>query len=104
MKAVIVELRNGYASVLSDDGCIRKVKDNNYELGQVISMTIIRNSILKKITMLTASAVAILILGVGTWAYASPYSYISLDVNPSIEFVLNRFDRVLKVKAGYQAG
>lgn len=104
MKAVIVEIRGSYASVLSDDGCIRKIKNNNYELGQVINMTIIRNHMLKKVSMLAASAAAILILSVGTWAYASPYSYVSLDVNPSIEYVLNRFDRVLKVTAGNEDG
>lgn len=104
MKAVIVELRNNYASVLSDDGCIRKIKNNSYQVGQVINMTIARNNMLKKITMFAASAAAILIFGVGTWAYASPYSYVSLDVNPSVEYVLNRFDRVLKVKAGNEDG
>lgn len=99
MKAVIVELRNGYASVLSDEGCIVKIKDNSYEIGQVIQMTKQKNKAIKKIATFVASAAAILVLGVSTWAYASPYSYISLDVNPSIEFVLNRFDRVLSIKS-----
>lgn len=34
-----------------------------------------------------------------TYAYASPYSYVSLDVNPSISFTLNRFNRVISVDA-----
>ncbi|NLO09236.1 MAG: hypothetical protein GX129_05125 [Clostridiales bacterium] len=104
MKSVIVELRDGYASVLSDDGCIRKIRNKNYELGQVINIDIVGNSLRKKISIFAASAAAILVLGVGSWAYASPYSYVSLDVNPSIEFVLNRFDRVLEVKAGNEDG
>lgn len=99
MKAVIVELRNGYASVLSDDGCIVKIKDNNYEIGQVIQMTNQRNNMVKKIVTFAAGAAAIMVLSVSTWAYASPYTYVSLDVNPSIEFVLNRFDRVLTIKS-----
>jgi len=53
----------------------------------------------KKIAAFVASAAALVIISVGTWAYASPYSYVSLDVNPSIEFTVNRFDRVLRVKA-----
>ena len=97
MKAVIVELRDGYASVLSDDGCVVKIKNNNYKIGQVIQIKKSRNHMINKIAMFTASAAAILILSVGTWAYASPYSYVSLDVNPSMEFVLNRFDRVIGI-------
>lgn len=99
MKAVILEIRNGYASVLSDDGCIIKIKNSNYEIGQVIQMTKQKNGAIKKLATFAASAVAVLVLGVSTWAYASPYSYVSLDVNPSIEFVLNRFDRVLSIKS-----
>ncbi len=36
--------------------------------------------------------------GVGAYAYYTPTSYVSLDVNPSIEYSLNAFDRVFSVK------
>ena len=104
MKAVIVELRDGYASVLSDDGCVVKIKNNNYELGQVIYINNTGKSMVRKIAMFAASAAAVLVLGTGTWAYASPYSYVSLDVNPSIEYVLNRFDRVININAVNEDG
>lgn len=99
MKAVVVEIKDKYVSVLSNDGCVVKLKNDNYEIGQVIQMTKQNISLKKSLTMVAASAAAVIVLGVGTWAYASPYSYVSLDVNPSIEFTVNRFDRVLKVKA-----
>ena len=99
MKAVVVEIRDGYASVLSEDGCIVKTKDKHYEVGQIIYIKNNKNNMIKKISTIAASAAAILILGVGSWAYASPYSYVSIDVNPSIEFVLNRFDRVIYIRA-----
>lgn len=35
---------------------------------------------------------------VGAYAYYTPTSYVSLDVNPSIEYALNTFGRVLSVK------
>ncbi len=102
MKSIIVEINDGFAAVLSDDGCITKVKNNNYAIGQVIDLNInnTNNYKTKKLLACVAS-VAILVLGFGasTWAYASPYSYVSLDVNPSIEYIVNRFDRVLNVKA-----
>jgi hypothetical protein len=49
-----------------------------------------------------AAATALLlvaILGFGYSAYAMPASYISIDVNPSVELAVNRFDRVVSVKA-----
>lgn len=99
MKAVIVEIKDEFASVLSDDGCVLKIKNNGYEIGQVIQMKSPKVNMTKKIMAFTASAAAVLLLSVGSWAYASPYSYVSLDVNPSIEYIANRFDRVLRVKS-----
>ncbi len=98
MKAVVVEIKNNYAAVLSDNGCISKVKNKNYVIGQVIYIRS-EKSFSKKMVTIAASAAALFVLGTGTWAYAAPYSYVSLDVNPSIEFTVNRFDRVIRVKA-----
>lgn len=54
----------------------------------------------KKLVLGIASvAVLGLTTSVGAWAYTTPYSYVSLDVNPSIEYTLNRFERVIDVKA-----
>jgi hypothetical protein len=99
MKAIVVELRNNHAAVLSDDGCVIKIKNNHFEIGQEIQFTPTVISTTRKAAMFVASAAACLLLSVGTWAYASPYSYVSVDVNPSLEFSVNRFDRVLDVKA-----
>ena len=99
MKAVVVEFKSDMAAVLSDDGCIVTVKNKNYEIGQIIQLSRPNINFTKKIATFTASAAAFVILSVGAWAYASPYSYVSVDVNPSIEFTVNRFDRVLRVKA-----
>jgi hypothetical protein len=99
MKAVILEIKNDFAAVLSDDGCIVTVKNNNYEIGQVIQRNHSRLQFTKKIGVFAATAAACVFLSVGAWAYASPYTYVSVDVNPSIEYTVNRFDRVLRVKA-----
>ncbi|MDD3172640.1 MAG: hypothetical protein PHF63_03035 [Herbinix sp.] len=99
MNAVVVELKNNVAAVLSDDGCVVTIKNNDYEIGQIIQIKNPSIRFTKKIGMLAASAAAIVICSVGTWAYASPYTYVSIDVNPSIEFTVNRFDHVLHVNA-----
>lgn len=100
MKVVIVEIKNGFAAVLSDDGIITKVKNKNYEIGQVITMKQQKVHITKKLAITAASAAALFLASsIGVWAYTSPYSYVSLDVNPSIEYTVNRFDLVIDVKA-----
>ncbi|BCN32118.1 hypothetical protein bsdtb5_34130 [Anaeromicropila herbilytica] len=40
----------------------------------------------------------------GAWGYFTPYTYVSLDVNPSIEYSVNRFDTVIDVKAVNEDG
>lgn len=57
-----------------------------------------KNSIWLRMSAAAACAVCALgMAGVGAYAYYTPTSYVSLDVNPSIEYRLNVFDRVLSV-------
>jgi hypothetical protein len=99
MKSVVVEIKNNFAAVLSDDGTITKVKNKRYVVGQTIELAGNNTNHIMKYASLAAS-IAILIFGIsGFTIYKLPYSYVSVDVNPSITFTLNRFDRVLAVKA-----
>ncbi|OGO87195.1 MAG: hypothetical protein A2Y15_07855 [Clostridiales bacterium GWF2_36_10] len=99
MKAVIVDIKNKkFAAALSDDGCINKVLNKNYAIGQVIelkSMNFNRNKFAK---IATVAAAFLIICGAGAFTYFYPSTYVSLDVNPSIEYSLNMFDRVISVK------
>ena len=99
MKAVIVEIRGNHAAALSDDGIVRQVKNRQYAVGQEILMGVpaCRKTVLVRRSACVA-AVAIL-LSTSAWAYCTPYSYVSLDVNPSIEYMVNRFGRVLNCSA-----
>lgn len=49
---------------------------------------------------LSAVACALLIFIGGNWLYFTPTAEISIDINPSIELSVNRFDRVISVN-GY---
>jgi hypothetical protein len=105
MKSVVVEIKNDIAAVLSDDGSIVKVKNKNYVIGQVIEMKTNKIHFSKKAAICVATlAIMLLGSGAGVWAYTSPYSYVSLDVNPSIEYTVNRFDRVIDVEAVNEDG
>lgn len=95
MKAIIVEIKGRHAAVLTDDGIVSKIKNRNYCIGQEI---VIKNNRNKLIRMTAAAAAAIMLFVTPAWAYSTPYSYVSIDVNPSFEFLINRFDRVLTVR------
>jgi len=96
MKAIIVEIKGNHAAVLSDDGVVSKIRNKDYYIGQEIA---IKNNSGKLIRMTAAAAAAIMIFVTPAWAYLTPYSYVSVDVDPSFEFLINRFDRVLTVRA-----
>ena len=40
----------------------------------------------------------LVVLGGGAWLYLAPTAYISIDINPSLELGVNRFDRIVSVK------
>ena len=104
MKAVIVEIRGTQAAALMEDGQFVRIPDNDYSIGQEI--TLLRRPVEKKkkqstfrrkIAAIAASAVLVATVGGGGIVYATPYGTVSIDVNPSIEYTINRFDRVLQV-------
>lgn len=97
MKAVVVEIRKDNAALLSDDGCIVRVKNKNYQIGQEIETSLKTNVKFKKVAIFAAAACFALFIGGVATAYYVPSTYVSLDVNPSIEFSLNIFNRVLSV-------
>lgn len=60
---------------------------------------------MKKKIALALSAVIILSLGGGGYAYArTPMAYVSLDINPSVELGVNGFNRVVSVEAYNEDG
>lgn len=97
MKAVIVEIRGETAAALGRDGSVFKVKNHAYAVGQTID---VRRGVSRQLAVLAAAAAAIfLIVGAGIHTYISPYSLVSLDVNPSLQYTLNRLGLVLSVEA-----
>lgn len=100
MKAVIVECSNGAAVALCDDGTFRRFKNRNYSIGQelLIKQRIPSNRMVQKLSICASLALVLLsFVGIGSFSYVEPYSYVSLDINPSIEYALNRYDKVISV-------
>ncbi len=104
MKGIVVELRNKEAIVLSDSGSVITIKNNNYQIGEEIQMGNTKKSKVKFIAVAAGFIIAFTTVGGGAYAYNKPYSYVSLDVNPSIEYSVNVFDRVIDATAVNEDG
>ena len=103
MKAVIVDFRDGHAAALRDDGCVVKIRDAGYKLGQVIELHE-RVQPRWRRTVFSLAAAAALLLGIGGAAYATPYGTVTLDADSSIQYTINMFDYVLDVQAENEEG
>ncbi|MGI6727902.1 MAG: anti-sigma-I factor RsgI family protein [Anaerovoracaceae bacterium] len=99
MKGIVLEIKNNDAIILSDNGIISKITNHDYKIGEVIIMKENRRSRSKFIAWAASIAAALAVFTIGAFAYNTPSGYVSLDVNPSIEYSINMFDRVLEVKA-----
>ncbi len=98
MKAVVAQIVGRQAVLLTENGTFVKVKNQRYRLGQQIAYFQKRRQLPKPIVM-AASLVIFLLGGTFLAALRLPYSYVSIDVNPSIEYTLNWFDRVISLSA-----
>lgn len=100
MKGIVLETNEKEAAVLFDNGTVSKIKNRHYGKGQVINM----NNKFKFIAKAGSIAAALAITTATGFAYTTPSTYVSLDVNPSIEYQLNAFDRVISVIAVNEDG
>ncbi len=48
--------------------------------------------------LLVPAALALFLAGAAAWLYYTPISVISIDVNPSVELGVNRFERIISVE------
>ena len=55
---------------------------------------------------IAAAAITLFLIffGGGSWLYMTPTAYISIDINPSLELGINRFDRIVSVKSYNEDG
>ncbi|MFA5635608.1 MAG: anti-sigma factor domain-containing protein [Anaerovoracaceae bacterium] len=99
MKGIVVDIKEGMASLLTENGEIRGIKDRTYRIGEEV---ILRERPRIRLGLLrwgAGVAAAFVLFVTGAFAYTTPDAYISVDVNPSVEIAINIFDRVVDVKA-----
>jgi hypothetical protein len=101
MKGIIAEIHGRSMIVIAKNGDFIKCKKLlNCEIGDEVNIPAKNiQSIYKKISTIAASFIILAMLSSGVYAYYTPYSYVSIDINPSLELYINRFDRVIGVHA-----
>eukprot|EP00792_Barthelona_sp_PAP020_P002596 TRINITY_DN14132_c0_g1_i1.p1 TRINITY_DN14132_c0_g1~~TRINITY_DN14132_c0_g1_i1.p1 ORF type:complete len:241 (+),score=38.29 TRINITY_DN14132_c0_g1_i1:170-892(+) len=107
MKALIMEVNNGDAVVLTRDGQFLNIKleSDQISYGEEIEIEsktksvskVIELSSFRRFALIAAVFLLILLPITGSWAYYTPTGYIEIDINPSLEIVYNRFNRVIGV-------
>lgn len=101
MKGLVVEIAGKYMVVADENGYFKKIKyEDGCTIGQEIDLLPASNlryfPVMQRIS--AVAAVIVVAVGLGLYSYYSPYSYVSIDINPSVEIVLNRFEKVLDVQ------
>jgi len=102
LKAIIVDFDGDYLIVANSRGDFKRIY-NNYpgcQIGDEITVkenrAVLLRSMLssKKVLTLAACLLCMLITSYGIYGYMNPVTYVTVDINPSVEFSLNRYDVV----------
>ncbi len=99
MKAIVAEIDKKQMIVITDKGDFIKVKRQlSVGIGDEIELKPQKiNLTYRRLASMAACFLACIFLSTGVYAYYTPYSYVSVDINPSIALSLNRFERVISV-------
>ena len=106
MKAVVLENKNGYAAVLTEDGSVEKLR-GVYTVGNTIEVqafdfvhsgNTVRFRGLRRSFAAVAAALLLSVSGLSYYTMtAQAYSTVTVeaDADASIQYILNRFDKVI---------
>ncbi len=105
MKGIVAEINGKYAVVLTQTGSFKRVKASpdmaigkETDLSRPAENGKIARSVMK-VTSLAAAGLLALGVGFGAYSYTLPYSYVHVDINPSVELTVNMYDRIIRAEA-----
>ena len=109
MKGIVMEVDGKDLLVMKKNGEFIKMKKEGQSprVGQEISVASVkgnRKRIARRLTALAASFLIFIGAGAGGYAYYAPTGYVDVDINPGIEIVCNRWDKVIKVSGANKDG
>jgi len=100
VKAVIVDIKEKYAVALKENGEFVRIRNKGeYKVGYEYDIE--KPFLTRKFARIASIAAAfVLIVGVGAgvYSYNMPYTYVDLEINPSVEITSNIFDRIINVR------
>lgn len=101
MKGIVIEKNSENCVLLLSDGTFKTVKHTDeLEIGTILYINnTVRSAAfyLKKAAPMIAALFLVAFIGVGAYGWSIPAQYINIDINPSIELTINRYDRIIKM-------
>lgn len=106
MRGIIAEINGSSMIVIAKNGDFVKCRKlPNCNIGDEVNIPAKNmNTVYKRISAVAASFIILAMLSTGVYAYYTPYSYVSVDINPSLELYVNRFDKVIGTHAFNEDG
>ncbi|WP_427338252.1 anti-sigma factor domain-containing protein [Caloranaerobacter sp. DY30410] len=103
MKGIVMEIHKDKVIVLTKDGNFLEVsKDNRtLDIGQEIIINNnkrLKGRIIRRFVSVAAAFILLITTGYGVYGYYTPYGYINVDINPSVEIAYNLYNRVIDLK------
>ena len=103
MKSIILEESEGRGVVLREDGTFARERVRGAAGAWASTKSRKTGSAFSR-GVLTAAAMFMVFIGAGAVAYATPYYYASMDINPSVEVTANVFGLVIDAEGVNEDG
>lgn len=101
MRAVVMDINKKQMVIMKEDGTFEKVKmTEGASIGDEITLADAHVN-WRKLNKYTGIAASIALVLFGSWqvyAYYTPYGYVNIDINPSIELGFNKYERIISTK------
>jgi hypothetical protein len=95
---IVMQLEKRHAFIMTNTGEFLKVKvgKQSPSIGEVYSGEIAKKVPIYKYASMAASLLFVLFFGGVSYAYYTPVASVEVNINPSIELQVNRWDRIIK--------
>jgi hypothetical protein len=103
MKGILLEKNKYHGLFITKDGAFVKGRHQNREVGEEFDVQKVHYQYLK-LASVAALIIMMLVVGIPYRAFAEPYGYASVDINPSVEFGFNESMKIIKVTPLNQEG